>query len=261
MRKFPALIIALAAGVIALVVAAPSAIAAHRPPGAGAAQPMAEPSGPVDLDPLSAMTTALRTTGHNVTMTTQGSTMVGAVDPAHGAADADAKGFGLDLDEVVVNGQIYVKVDLGASTDQQDGIMPNVWMRLDPKQINAANELLVQPNASGPVDIAGIAAGITELRRDDARHLEGTIDLTKISGHTTPDPDEVTRAGTAATRVPFAVTADANGRITRFQVYAGTFDPGLSLRVDYSGYGSPHAIAAPASSVPAPPSIYALFND
>jgi hypothetical protein len=216
-------------------------------------------SGP-DLGPLREMTAALATTGHNFTMTTVGSSMIGSVDPARHAAGAEATGNGVDLAEVVVNGQIYLRADLGAGLDQQTGITPNAWMTLDPAEITTTNELLVQPDGSDPVDLGGIETGITALQRSDVHHLQGTLDLTRVTGHTLPDPDEVVQAGNAAKSAPFTVTADASGRISQFEVNADGFDPTLSLRVDYSGYGAPHSITPPTGAVAAPAGIYALFN-
>jgi hypothetical protein len=206
------------------------------------------------------MIAPLGTTGHNFTMTTVGSKMTGSVDPPHHAASADASGGGVELTETVVDGRIFLKADLGQALDQQAGITPNAWMTLDPTKIMPTNQLLVQPDGSDPVDLAGIAAGITALQRPDARHLHGTMDLSRITGHTVPDSDEVARAGQAATQVPFTVTADASGRISELRVNADAFDPTLSLLVDFSGYGTPTAIKAPTAAVAAPTGIYALFN-
>jgi hypothetical protein len=103
--------------------------------------------------------------------------------------------------------------------------------------------------------------GVTAIRQIDASHLAGTIDLTRITGHTRPDPDEVAKAGAAAKKVPFTITADPLGRITRFTVDASAFDPILSLRVVYSDYGAGTPIATPPTSVPAPQNVYSLFNN
>jgi hypothetical protein len=253
MRKYSARIAAMIASSLVLVglvlVGAGTAVAS----------PLAD-TGP-DIGPMMAMTAALSTTGHDVTMTTKSSTTAGVVDPADHAASAVAKGNGAEIDEIVTGGQIYLKTELGTSLSSQAGISSNVWMTVDPTQIGPDNELLIQPDGSDPVDLAGIMAGITAVRQPDALHLQGTIDLSKVSGYTEPDPDEVSQAGTAATAVPFAVTADTSGRIALFTIDADAFDPGLSVSIGYSNYGSEASIVAPTAPIPAPNGIYSLFNN
>jgi hypothetical protein len=134
-------------------------------------------------------------------------------------------------------------------------------MQLDTAQIAADNQLLVQPDGSDPVDLPGIMTGVTAIHRIDATHLAGTIDLTRITGHTRPDPDEVKKAGAAAKKVPFTITADALGRVTNFTVDANAFDPILSVNVTFSDYGSGAAVTTPPASVPAPQNVYSLFNN
>jgi hypothetical protein len=213
-----------------------------------------------DGDPMTSMTAALKTTGHNVEMLAQGSTMTGSVDPATDTTMAVAKSSGMEIDEIVSHGRIYLRADLGADLDGQVGITPNVWMQMDPAQIAADNELLIQPDGSDPVDLAGIMTGITKMQRVDAQHVAGTMDLTKVTGHTLPDPDEVAKAGAAATAVPFTARADASGRIVEFSVSANAFDPALSLDVLYTDYGAPSPITVPAASVAAPQTLYSIFN-
>jgi hypothetical protein len=107
----------------------------------------------------------------------------------------------------------------------------------------------------------GIMTGMTSLHRIDANHLGGTLDLARVTGHTLPDPEEVARAGAAATKAPFTVTADAQGRITDFRVDTKAFDPTLSLDVVFSNYGAGAPIVSPATTVPAPKNVYTLFNN
>jgi hypothetical protein len=281
MRKISAIVTALTTGAMALFAASASAVSASAAPVSAApaapataapataapantvptSAPLSASAGALDLGPMAAMTAALSTTGHDTTMTTRSSTTVGAVDPADHTASAVAKGSGAEIDEIVANGKIFVRADLGTELDQEGGISPTVWMRVDPGQIGKTNELLIQPDGSDPVDMAGIMTGITALERVDGHHLHGTIDLTKVSGHTQPDADEVSRDGAAVARVPFTVTADAHGRISMFHVDADSFDPSLSLTVAYTDYGSPSRITPPATSVPAPATVYGLFNN
>ncbi len=226
-----------------------------------AVSPTASPSNVAEaFPPYVAMTAALTEIGHNTQMRAIGSTMNCSVDPANNTAMAAIKDGPIAIDEIVSHDKIYVRAQLGSDYDAQLGITDGVWMTMDPTQIKPDNQLLVQPDASDPVDLPGISAGITSIRQVDKAHLAGIIDLTKVTGHTLPDPDEVAKAGAAATSVPFAMRADASGRISEFSVAADGFDPALSLDVLYTDYGSPSTITPPSSTVSAPVSLYGIFN-
>ena len=248
----------LGTAIAAAAIAAAAAGSASAPP-AGAAQPPAPAPAP-DLGPLNAMTAALASTPHKIVMSTPGSSTTGAVDPAHHAARAVATTAEFEIDEVVSGGMVDVKANLGTETNGQLGITPTVWMKLDTSKLSPDNALLIQPDGTDLVDLAGIENGMTSLHAVDARHLTGTIDLTQVTGHTVPNPQEVLQAGTPATRAPFRVTADAQGRISEFTVDTSSFDPALGLDVRYSDYGAPEQVVLPGSSAPAPASIYQIFG-
>lgn len=263
MQTRAALLGAATAGAIALfgVAGAASPQAATREQAAPQPRPAATSVVGPDLSALSGMIRALDTTSHDVRMRTSVSTVSGSVSPANSAAAAIAQSNGLEISEIVDRGNVYVEASLGADVDKQLGIKPGTWMKLDPAQISTDNQLLLQPDGSDPVDMHGIMTGMTSLDQPDATHLRGTIDLTRVTGHTLPDPDEVAKGGAAATNVPFTVTADPHGRITEFTVDASGFDPGLSLDVVYSNYGAGVPVVDPATSVPAPQNLYSLFNN
>jgi hypothetical protein len=270
MQIHRALVGVLSAGALALAAIAGSA--AHGTAGTGAAgvvggvptlaQPEVTASGLVgpDLSALTTMARALATEPHNVVMTTQGSDVHGSVIPGR-KASVIAQSSGLEIDEIVDNGQVWVRANLGTDLDSQVGIQPNQWMALDPARIAANNELLIQPDGNDPVDLKGIMTGMTGMQRMDGHHLRGTIDLTKVTGHTLPDPDEVAKAGQEALKVPFTATADPQGRISDFTIDANAFDPALSLHVVYSSYGAADPVVDPTAAIPAPDSLYTVFND
>jgi hypothetical protein len=230
-----------------------SAVVAPRP------QP-SQPPGPVRVAVLRSAVAHLADTGHNVTMKTASAVTTGSVDAADGTTaisiNQDASAV---FDEMVVGGTVYVRLNLDPASNHQLGVDPQKWMRLDPGKMPRHNLLPLQPDASDPVDMPGILDGVTAVRRVDATNYVGTIDLTKVRGHNLPDPIEVSAAGKPATRVPFRLTTDDQGRVLQFSVNASGFDPTLSLDVNYTNYGAQDTVSAPASSVPAPAGIYALF--
>jgi hypothetical protein len=224
----------------------------------GSAAPAA--ASPADVTDLTAAIAPLKTTSHDVVMTTHDSRLKGSVDPARHAASLVATAGDLELDEVVDNGQVWLKMDLGASTNSQLGISKDQWMKLDPGKLNTDNNLPIRVNGSDPIDMPGIVAGVTSVTRVDPTHLKGVVDLTKVTGHNTPDPDEVKQAGDAAKAAAYTVATDTDGRITSFRVDTRSFDPALSVDIGYSRYGAASAITDPSTSVPAPDGVYSVFN-
>jgi hypothetical protein len=251
-RAISFLRIAAVAGALVLVSAAP---------GAGAAPDGTVPKGDTGdqadlLDTLNALTT----TSHNVVMTTNTSTIKGSVDPARKAASIVATSGDLEVDEVVDDGQVWLKMDLGKDANSQLGITGDQWMRLEPAKLTANNNLPIQSDASDPIDMKGIFAAAADVKRINDTTFSGTLDLTAITGHNTPDPDEVAQAGAAATKTPFTVTTDDQGRISNLTVDTSGFDPDLGVRVDYSDYGAGTPVTDPASTSEAPDSVYTVFN-
>jgi len=244
-------------------VAFPVGPVAQAPGGAGAGSngmPVAAASAAPDLAPLESMIAPLATTGHDLLMTTPGSRLTSSVDPSSKTAGAIATSPGISLDQIVAGGRIYLKANLGADLDKEVGITPNAWMTIDPAKINRSNNLLIQPDASDPIDLKGILTGVTALTPAGAHRVNGFLDLTKVTGHTRPDPQEVEKAGAKAKHVPFTAVADAQGRIEKFTVSADAFDPELSLDVAYSKYGAPTPVQVPTAARPAPDAVYTLFN-
>jgi hypothetical protein len=261
MKRYWAILACTAVGALALIAATTARDVTMHPHAQPMTVPVVRTGSGTDLTPLTAMTAALATTGHDVTMRTAASTMKASVDPATHTSMAAVSNGTIEIDEVVSHGKVFVRVNFGVALDRQLGIQPYAWMAMDPSKINSDNALLIQPNGAEPVDLAGISKGITSLTRTDAQHLTGTIDLTKVTGHTVPNPAEVAKAGHPATEVPIAIRADGQGRISEFTVRADGFDPTLSLDVLYSDYGSPSTIEVPSGSPAAPDLLYSVFNN
>ncbi|MEV4132855.1 hypothetical protein AB0J72_11905 [Dactylosporangium sp. NPDC049742] len=75
-----------------------------------------------------------------------------------------------------------------------------------------------------------------------------------------PPDDAVRKAGAKAKAVPFTATVDAKGRLTEFAVDGDAIDPELSMRLTFAGFGSVQPVTEPAGAVPAPASVYDLFE-
>jgi hypothetical protein len=250
-----------------LVVASPVlAVAlpgAERPAhhSARSAAPSPQPSGnPASVADLNAAIAPLKTTSHDVTMITNDSSFRGSVEPSRHAASLVAEAGNLHLAEVVDNGKVWLKMDLGAAANRQLGISGDQWMTLDPSKLATDNNLPIQVDGSDPIDMPGILAGVTSVTRVNPTQFKGTMDLGKVQGHNTPDPDAVRQAGTPAKSAPYALTTDPQGRITAFAVDTRSFDPSLSVEVGYTRYGAASPITEPTNAIPAPDSVYSVFN-
>lgn len=225
------------------------------------ATPTASPSGgSSDVAALAKAIAPLATTGHDLVMTTRDSRLAGSVDPGARAARVAVAAGEIKLDEIVDDGRVWLKMDLGVEGNTQFGIRPGRWMRLDPRTLATDNNLPIRLSAADPIDMPGILRGVTTVTRPSANRFTGAIDLTKVTGHNRPDPDSVAKAGNLAKSAPYTLTTDMRGRVTSFAVDTLAFDPGLSIQVAYSRYGDPSAITGPAGAIRAPRSVYAIVD-
>lgn len=223
-----------------------------------ATDPSAAP-GPSTVGALRATVAPLETTGHDVTMKTVGALTRGSVDTAHHTTAVAITQDTAEFDEMVVGGQVFVRLNIDPDTNKQLGVSPAKWMRVDRHRLPAHNDLPVPLDAADPVDMPGILDGVTSVRRVDADDYAGTIDLTRVTGYNRPDATEVASAGKAATHVPFTLATDPGHRMIQFSVHANGFDPALNLDVNYSNYGNPDTVTPPPATVPVPADVYPLF--
>ncbi len=255
-----------------LVGAVPAAVAFAAPTAAGGtdaalaqaeaqpAVPVAAPSGdPAAVAALTRSVAAIEALSHNVQMTTSRSMIRASVDPPGGTGMFTDQEGSSQFAETVLNGQVWLKLDIDPNTNKQLGVTPNTWMSLDLTKLPKNNALPIPPDGSDPVDMPGILSGVNSVQQDSANQLSGTIDLTKISGRDKPDPNEVRQAGAAAKNVPYTMTLDGQHRISEFNADASGFDPGLSADIKYSSWGADPNVKAPSSSVPAPDALYTVL--
>jgi hypothetical protein len=78
---------------------------------------------------------------------------------------------------------------------------------------------------------------------------------------TEPDADILTKVGDKAKSVPFTATLDSSGRLTEFKIDGSGIDPGLSMDMTFSDYGSAQNISKPTGTIVAAPStVYDILN-
>ncbi|MFG2044652.1 hypothetical protein [Dactylosporangium sp. NPDC048998] len=102
--------------------------------------------------------------------------------------------------------------------------------------------------------------GLGEVERTDATHFTGTVDVTAANSVLTPSDDVLKKAGAKARSVPFTATIDDRGRLTAFNIQGASIDPDLAMELTFTGFGSVLPITEPTDAIPAPDSVYGLFN-
>jgi hypothetical protein len=218
-------------------------------------------------DTLTAAVGKLKGTGYDVKVVSQGgiASGTGSIDPANNAASLDEKGSiqgqSLEIAAIQIGTDLWAKVDLGA-LNSQVGVDPTKWMLLDQAKLTGSTSKpfdLTGPDALG---VTGKLTAVKDVVRTDATHLSGTVDLTKAIGISAPSSADLTKAGAAASAVPFVATLDDQGRLLDLKINADTINKDLSDEISFSNYGSPTAISKPdpASVIPAPDTAYQIFN-
>jgi hypothetical protein len=230
----------------------------------GASTPSASPS-VAPADALVAAATSLNGKGYDMTLTAASVNGKGSVDPTKHAVTFDAKasegGQTFELNLTGIGSDLWAKIDLGA-LNSQVGLDPSKWLKIDATKVDESSIGLDLSNLSDVLDIGSLTKAVSNVKRTDATHLTGTIDLTSLTGTEKPDADALKKAGAAAKSVPFTATLDDQGRLSDLKINGDSIDTGLSVDIAVSNVGSPTAVTPPpaADVVPAPASIYQILG-
>jgi hypothetical protein len=229
------------------------------------ATPSPSPSLAAPKDALAAAIGQLSQTSYAFTVKQSIVSGQGKVDPAGKAAQVSIAGSGsgvnIKMSAVTVGSDTWIQMDFGAALDGQAGIDPNTWMHVDLSKVQNTDALPVDPASPDLLDFSTISTAMLTAQRVDATHYKGTIDLTAVKGAASPDSDTLTKTGDKAKSVPFTATLDGNARLTEFTTDGGGIDPGLSLDVTFSDYGTTQNITKPTGTiVSAPTAVYSFLN-
>ena len=211
---------------------------------------------------LAAAIADLSTTSYAVELTSPGddSREVGVVDPRTHTGSLNATASSGTLDAVMMSPDVWVRLDLGAANAQL-GIKSESWMKIDTTKVAHPKALPFDlSDFSDALDLGGLLAGVT-AERTDANSFTGTIDLTRATGVSAPDPDVVAKAGDKAKSVPFHATVDDQGRLTRIKIDGGSINPDLAMEISFSDYGAAPGVTRPNDNeiVPTPDAVYQLL--
>lgn len=138
------------------------------------------------------------------------------------------------------------------------------WMHVDTSRVKNSKDLDI--DLSDP-DITGTAAMLNSAvtAQTAPAGWTGTLDLTKVANTKVPwTTAEATKAGDALKAVPFAATADAQGRLAKLTLDLPAIGdaPAHQRVIDFSGYGNATAQQKPpaAEVIEAPESAYKMFE-
>ncbi|MGI5184156.1 hypothetical protein ACQEVZ_48660 [Dactylosporangium sp. CA-152071] len=221
-----------------------------------------------DLPPKEALLAAVNTLGstaYTFEIKQGAKTGGGRIDPADQAATMSMGGrvgtIDISVAYTVIAPELWVKADFGAQLNKAWGVDAAHWMRVDRSKVGASATLPIDPAGAPRLGITELCEnGLGEVERTDATHYKGTIDVTAADTILAPPDDAVRKAGAKAKAVPFTATVDAKGRLTEFAVDGDAIDPELSIRLTFAGFGSVQPVTEPAGAIPAPDSVYELFE-
>jgi hypothetical protein len=222
---------------------------------------------PTPGEQLTAALDKLKGASYNLTIQGGGGqfTGTGSVDAiAHAAAGqehGDTQGVSITLASIEIADKLWVKMDFG-SYNSQLGLDPTKWMLIDESKLTGKKTKMFDLAGPDALDLHGMFTSVSGLKNDNPTQLSGTVDLTKATGVTTPSSDDLTKAGAAASAVPFTVKLDDQGRLVDVKLSPTADQDTLASEIGFSSYGAPTTIAAPPATdvINAPASVYETLN-
>jgi len=235
-------------------------------PGASASAAPGSTTSAAAADPAAAAAlgtaaTALDATSYQVTVTAgPGVTMTAQVDPPNGKGIATIALTGANADLRITT--LLIGSDLYA---QIPGITKaGTWTHVDVSRLPDGANIGLRPGQVDPAYTAQLLTSATDVRSTGAHSYRGTLDLTKAVGLTGVTQVSVTGLGDSATKVPFTVTLDDQGRPAEMTIQPpamkGTTAQPIVVR--YSGYGTTVTADRPAAAeiTEAPDNFYAAIG-
>jgi hypothetical protein len=231
--------------------------------GTGAAS-SPSPTLPAPKDAVLASVKTLSETTYKYTLSSDGLDGTGAADPVAKKASmsikGDKEGQHVSLDVILIDTNIWIKMDLGAAANKTIGI-PNKFMHIDQHKLKDKASLGFSTDDSDPAESVKLLKGLVEVQRVDPQHYTATLDLTQVTASSV-DKEKLDKLGDKAKSVPATITLDDQGRLIGVTVDLSAVDPSATIKVTYSDFGAPVTINPPAKSnvVEAPKNVYDMFN-
>jgi len=220
-------------------------------------------------DALLASIEPLTKTSYKYTLSAGGLTGQGANDPASKkatlaltgtAANAQQQGGSITINVVAIGTDVWMKLDFGSANSTLK-ISTDKWFHIDATKLGANPTLPVDPN--GGANAAALLKNAVDVKRADATHFSGTVDLSNGTVSTPLGQPDVDRLGAKAKAVPFSATLDSQGRLSELKLDFAAVDPQIpAVQSTYSDYGTAVSVTMPdpAQVTEAPDSLYQIFK-
>jgi hypothetical protein len=204
--------------------------------------------------------TIYRFTGGQSDLTTRGH-----ADPVHKSASLAAQGtkdgVAYTQEFIAIGADYWVRLNMGAKTNQSLGVPAGKWMHVDSKKLGTDADLPFDLAGGGDVlDLAGLLGAVSEAQQTGANEYSGTVDLTVAAGVSSMTDDNLKKLGSKATAMPFTAALDDKGRLVDFIVDGSAVNKKLGARFSFSDFGKPWPINKPRNTVEAPAAVYDLFK-
>jgi hypothetical protein len=214
-----------------------------------------------------------KTKGQSFTYTLTYGTQIsgdGAQDVAAGNGSRNvtfadpSSGLMVKANLILVGGALYAKLDLGAAAALIPGLagLGSNYLTLDMKKINSTGLTVGLVPTADTITPDAYLGGVVTAESVSPTQLKGTTDLSKSAPKLIPAAS-IAKLDATSKVVPFAVTLDEQGRITKVVLSLPKIEtlPAADLTVNYAGYGSTVQIAAPAAAntTAAPDLIYTFL--
>jgi hypothetical protein len=236
---------------------------------AGGSTPSASPSAPASsgaADPSAAMAlgqaaAALGNTSFKATLTGgPGVKITALVDPVAGVSSSDAELTGpnasLTVKALLIAQDVYVQIP---------GVTKaGTWTHLDVSRLPNGTTFGLRPGQVDPANTAQALSSATDVQQTGSGSYSGTLDLTKVLGIGGIDQVTVDGMGAAASKVPFTVGLDAQGRPSEMTITLPPVNGKQNPPIDilYTDYGTPVSVSKPAASeiTEAPDNVYTTLG-
>jgi hypothetical protein len=214
-----------------------------------------------------------KTKGQSFTYTMTYGTQItgdGAQDVAAGNGSRNvtfadpSSGLMIKANLVLVSGNVYAKLDLGAAAALIPGLagLGQNYLSLDTKKMSPSGMSAGLVPTADTISPDAFLGGVATAETVSPTQIKGTTDLSKSAPKLIP-ASSVAKLDATSKVVPFVVTLDDQGRITKIVLTLPKIEslPAADLTVNYAGYGSAVQITAPpaANTTPAPDLIYTFL--
>ena len=259
-----------AAACIGVLLAAVAGCASTGSP-AAAPSPSSAPSpsvSPADSrTPLQILTAGIPTdtsVAYHFSINDVGGPTYGVIDPATKTAEYDVVSdthypddpkYTMTVKVLLIGKKAWAKVIVAPDNIPGLSYIPRRWMVLAPSKIAGRLPFLYQKE-SDPAFAGDILADPSDVTQTSPGHFKGITDLTD-SGSDILGDARLEALGDAATKLPFTMTVDAQGRLTNASVVmpATSKFPAFTYKFVYQ-YTSVTVPKAPTGAIKAIPEVY-----